>query len=123
MSTASLFDDNVSSRDLVRSLRIGGANDDAVLPESMVWQSYLELQRRGHDGATTLFLGALRNLHSRRSVAGSSLPSVDGLIDEHRLTDDTMLSELWKAYKKCIRTHRTGPAGQLLKEIELHLAK
>ena len=34
---------------------------------------------------------------------------------------DSFLADLWKAYKKCIRNNRTGPASQLLKEIEEHL--
>jgi hypothetical protein len=123
MTEGSLVDADMPSRELIRALRIGGTADADVMPESVVWQSYIELQRRGHDGATDLFLGALRNLHSRRSIAGSSLNSNDVLVEEHRLTNDGMLSELWKAYKKCIRSHRTGPAGQLLKDIEQHLQR
>ena len=61
---------------------------------------------------------ALKSLHSRRSIAGSQLPDDDTQPEEHRMIEDAYLGDLWKAYKKCIRTHRTGPASQLLRDIE-----
>ncbi len=123
MSTEILVDDTMTSRDLVRTLRASASRCGDFLPESMVWHAYHELVKRGHDNADELFVGALRSLHSRRSVAGSSLSINDAYMEEHRLADDGVLAELWKAYKKCIRTHRTGPAGQLLREIEDRLAQ
>ena len=72
----------------------------------------------GEPNAGELFIRALRSLHSRRSIAGSTLPRSDMLPDEHRMSEDLYLADLWKAYKKCIRTHRTGPASQLLRDIE-----
>lgn len=118
MSIASIVDDTMSSRDLVRTLRISASRCGEVMPESVLWHAYVELRKRGHDEASALFVSALRSLHARRSVSGSDLPVDDRLVEEHRLVDDPMLGELWKAYKRCIRNHRTGPAGQLLKEIE-----
>lgn len=118
MSVASLIDENMSSRELVRALRVGISRCEDAMPESLAWHAYLELRNRDHDEADDLFMTALRNLHRRRSLAGSSITTHDPLIEEHRLTDDVLLGELWKAYKKCIKNNRTGPAGQLLKEIE-----
>lgn len=118
MSMVSLIDESMTSRELVRTLRISASRCGEVMPESVVWHAYHELSRRGHDDADTLFVSALRSLHSRRSIAGSDLSVNDTFIEEHRLADDGVLAELWKAYKKCLRTHRTGPAGQLLREIE-----
>jgi hypothetical protein len=111
-------DADSTSRDLVRTLRTGASRCTEVMPESVVWRTYLELNRRGVPEADRLFIGALRSLHSRRSMAGTDLSLNDEHTDEHRLTDDALLGELWRAYKKCIRSHRTGPAFQLLKEIE-----
>jgi hypothetical protein len=122
MSEVSLVDDTVSSRDLVRTLRVSASRCGDMMPESLVWQAFIELRRRGHEGASTLFLDALRTLHKRRSIAGSDLSTNDALMEEHRLANDQLLGELWKAYKKCLKHHRTGPAGQLLKEIEERLA-
>ena len=106
-----------TSRELIRNLRVARAPQD-VLPESVAWQTYLELKRRGEPDCERLFINALRNLHSRRCVAGVDLPTSDGLTDEHRLVDDPFLGSLWKAYKKCIKNNRTGPASQLLRDIE-----
>lgn len=92
-----------------------------VLPESVAWQTFLELRRRGEPDATRLFLAAVRSLHSRRSIAGVALPVDDPMTDEHRLTEDSFLADLWKAYKKCITANRTGPASQLLRDMEDHL--
>ncbi len=117
----SLVDADWSSRELVRNLR-AIPTDDGVLPESVAWQTYVELRRRGEPEAGRLFMAAVRSLHSRRCIAGVELPTADGLPDEHRLIDDPFMADLWKAYKKCIKNHRTGPAGQLLRDMEEHLA-
>jgi hypothetical protein len=123
MALSPVIDESVSSRDLVRALRVGASRlEEDVMPESVAWRSYHELCRRGYPDAGELFLGALRTLHSRRSMAGSSLSTSDPHSNEHRLTEDALLAELWKAYKRCIRNNRTGPAQQLLREIEDRLA-
>lgn len=117
----SLVDASRTSRELVRDLRaIPGGHEG--LPESIAWQTFIELRKRGEPEATRLFLSAVRNLHTRRCIGGAALPTDDPLPDEHRLTDDSFLADLWKAYKKCITNHRTGPAGQLLRDLEQHLS-
>lgn len=121
MTVSSYVDADVSSRELVRTLRTGAAGVREMMPENVAWHTYHELSRRGVPEADRLFVSALRRLHSRRSVAGSSLPTHDADTDEHNLTEDRMLAELWRAYKKCIRNQRTGPAISLLKEIEERL--
>lgn len=118
MDVLSLVDANAPSRELIRNLRLTRSTSDNVLPESIAWQTFIELRRRGEPDATRLFLQAVRNLHARRCIAGVDLPTGDSLPDEHRLVDDPFLADLWKAYKKCIRNNRTGPAGQLLRDIE-----
>ena len=115
-----LVDTGSPSRELVRNLRVVQSSL-GVLPESVAWQNFLELQRRGEPDAVRLFLLAVRSLHSRRCIAGVDLPTEDPLPDEYRLSDDAFLGDLWKAYKKCIRNNRTGPAGQLLRDMEEHL--
>jgi len=120
MELASLVDGKSSSRELVRNLR-AIPTGPGVLPESVAWQTYVELRRRGEPDASRLFVSAVRALHARRCVAGVDLPLEDPLTDEHRLIDDPFLADLWKAYKKCIRNRRTGPAGQLLRDMEQHL--
>jgi len=117
---STLADGALTSRDLIRQIRVI-PTDAEVLPESVAWQTYLELQRRGEPRAGDLFLHAVKNLHSRRCIAGAALPTMDPNPDEHRLTEDTFLADLWKAYKKCIRNNRTGPARQLLADMEEHL--
>jgi hypothetical protein len=116
----SLVDSSRTSRELVRDLR-AMPSPDGVLPESVAWQTFIELRKRGEPEATQLFLKAVRALHSRRSIAGVVLPCDDTLTDEHRLAGDPFLADLWKAYKKCITAHRTGPASQLLRDMEDHL--
>ncbi len=123
MTAVSLVDESMSSRELVRTLRVSASRCGDLMPESVVWHAYLELTKRDHENSDELFVSALRSLLSRRSVAGSDLSIKDTLIEEHRLANDGLMSELWKAYKRCIKNHRTGPAGQLLKEIEDHLMK
>ncbi len=116
-----------ASRDLVRTLRTQhrwttGDSPDA-LPESVLWQCWLELRRRGDERADELFLKSVKTLLRRRSTGHVELPNVDAHPDEHRLSEDPMLAELWKAYKRCICAQRTGPAGQLLRDIEAQLTQ
>lgn len=94
------------------------AEASPALPESVLWQTWCELRRRGEEGADEEFLRSLKTLHRRRSLGGLGLPSEDLDTDEHRLVHDPMLAELWRAYKKCICGQRTGPAAQLLQDIE-----
>lgn len=116
-----LVDISGSSRELLRNLR-SIQTGDGVLPESIAWQTFVELRRRGEPDVHKLFLTAVRSLYARRCIAGTALPLDDVSPDEHRLTDDTFLAEMWKAYKKCITNRRTGPASQLLRDMEEHLA-
>ncbi|MEQ1500580.1 MAG: hypothetical protein ABMB14_00045 [Myxococcota bacterium] len=115
-----LVDAGSSSRELVRNLR-AIPTGEGVLPESVAWQTFIELRKRGEPEASRLFMSAVRSLHSRRCIAGVALPCDDTVPDEHRLTDDAFLADLWKAYKKCITNHRTGPASQLLRDMAEHL--
>lgn len=118
-------DPNATSRELVRTLRTQHrwtAEDEVeVLPESVLWQCFLALRSRGDERAEELFLKSVKTLHRRRSIGSVDLPCEDHHPDEHRLVEDPMLAELWKAYKRCICAQRTGPAGQLLRDIEAQL--
>ena len=98
----------VETRQLIRRLRRPG-DDPQGMPESTLWQTWLELSRRGEAQATPLFLSSLKALHRRRSVGAAELGVVDPDPNEHRMTDDPYLGELWKAYKRCIAASRTGP--------------
>lgn len=119
-SVSGLVDANSSSRELLRNLRAIHMESES-LPESVAWQTYMELKRRGEPDAGKLFLSAVRALHSRRCIAGAALSCNDRSPDEHRLTDDAFLADLWKAYKKCITNNRTGPASQLIRDMAEHL--
>ena len=121
MQATSLVNTGENSRSLMQLLR-RGVDDDGVLPESVAWQVFIELKKRGEPRAARLFVGALRSLHSRRSLAGATLPVTDSCRDEHRLSDDPFLADLWKAYKKCIEYRRTGPMSQLLRDIETQVS-
>lgn len=127
MSVASVFDQSSSDRELLRKLRRGASQsvDADVMPESMAWHIFLELRRRGNGRATPLFLDTLRHLHKRRSIGSVPLSSIDVMPEEHRLVEveDPFLADLWKAYKRCIQNNRTGPASQLLRDIEEQLTK
>lgn len=125
MTSASFLAPEIESRELARRLRSGLVDDadEGVLPESRAWRLFLELRRRGEPDAARMLVSALRVLHTRRSMAGAALPTDDAQTDEHRLIEDPFAGELWKAYKKCIRTQRTGPAAQLLRDLEVHLCK
>jgi hypothetical protein len=121
-----VFDPSTPSRQLFRILRSQPDRlvaDQGVLPESVLWRIFCELRRRGEPEVDDLFLRAVRTLHQRRSGGGASLPTDDIDTDEHKLCDDPFLGELWKAYKKCICRQRTGPAAQLLRDIEAQLNK
>lgn len=127
MSAAAVFDRTSTDRELIRELRRGASSkqDVDVMPESVAWHVYLELRRRGNGRAGPLFLDTLKHLHTRRSIGSVDLMSEDGMPDEHRLVEveDPFLADLWKAYKKCIQHNRTGPAAQLLRDIEEQLNK
>ena len=121
---AAVLDTHTPSRHLIRVLRrqpdLHG--EDVELPESVLWRAYCELRRRGEDRASEHFLRSVRKLHRRRSLGSVALPVDDLHTEGHRLVDDPMLSELWKAYKRCICSARTGPAAQLLNDIEAQIA-
>ncbi len=108
------------TRDLVRMLRTPPEAANR-LPESVCWQVFLELKRRGEPDATPNFLGGIRSLHRRRTLGASALPVVDRDPDEHRLATDPYLGELWRSYKRCLCANRTGPAAQILREVEQQL--
>ena len=127
MSWSVPVDTEAPSRVLLRMLRrqpdlldVSGAD---VLPESILWRCYVELRRRGEPGAERDFLHSIRTLHRRRAIGGAQLPTQDPDPGEHKLVDDPMLAELWKAYKRCICNHRTGPASQLLNDIEAQICQ
>ena len=120
---ASLSDLSAQPSRALRRLLRGQPEGEAGphLPESVLWATFLELRARGEDDATSAFLRSLKTLHRRRTMGSPTLPCTDTRQDEHKLVDDSMLGELWKAYKRCICAQRTGPASQLLRDIELRL--
>jgi len=112
------------SRELIRTLRTQPDwhhGPTEVLPESVLWRCFIELRNRGDARADDLFMRSVKQLHRRRSIGSVELPSEDHHPHEHRLIDDPLLAELWKAYKRCICAQRTGPAAQLLRDIEAQL--
>jgi hypothetical protein len=117
MSELPLIDFSVPTRDLVRLLRVPPLTA-AGLPESVIWRVFIELRRRGEPDAATSFVTALRTLHRRRTMGAADLSLVDSEPDEHRLAEDPYLGELWKSYKRCLCANRTGPAAQILREVE-----
>ena len=119
------IDSSAPSRQLVRVLRNqpDRMGDDDVMPESVLWRAFCELRRRGDDRAAHHFLRSMRTLHRRRGLASTNLPVNDTWPDEHKLVDDALLGELWKAYKRCIKAQRTGPAAQLLNDIAAQLGQ
>jgi hypothetical protein len=124
---ASPVEGNLQTRDLLRMLRRPptGAPDqdeDPGMPESYLWTVYMELRRRGEPQATQYFLSSLKSLHRRRTLGAAELSFADPNPAEHRLAEDPFLAELWRAYKKCIQNNRTGPAAQLLRDIEAQLS-
>lgn len=124
MSGFAVFEPDCSDRELVRRLRAGTFSESGgVMPESLAWHLFLELRRRGEPTAAPVFIKALRDLHSRRSLGAVKLPNQDISTDEHRLIeqDDPFLAELWKAYKRCLQSNRPGPAAQFLRDIQERL--
>ncbi|MFT7520310.1 MAG: hypothetical protein ACI9MC_002455 [Kiritimatiellia bacterium] len=122
MSELAMVDDSLTDRELVRRLRAGATRlEPGIMPESQLWQMFIEVRRRGVPQANALFMQSIRALYRRRCLSGVHLSVDDVMLDEHRLVDDPYLGDLWKAYKKCIRCNRTGPAAQLLRDIEERL--
>ena len=118
-------DTEATSRELIRLLRSQPRLQKEgveLLPESVLWRCYVELRRRGEENVDGHFLRSVKALHRRRTTGAAKLPTRDLDPQEHKLVDDPMLSELWKAYKRCICNQRTGPASQLLRDIEAQLA-
>lgn len=119
------FDPDTPSRQLIRLLRVQPDRMDGsttLLPESILWRVYCELRRRGERAqAEDNFLRSIQKLLHRRTLNSADLPTEDPDVEEHKLVDDPMLSELWRAYKRCICGRRTGPAAQLLRDLEDHL--
>ena len=117
MNDAPLIDFSVPTRDLVRLLK-APPSGAGVLPESVLWRVFHELKRRGEPAAGSHFITGLRTLHRRRTLGAADLPLTDHDPDAHRLAADPYLAELWKSYKRCLCANRTGPAAQLLREVE-----
>ncbi len=116
--------EHASSRDLKREMRKSVRMDAGrytTLPESGLWSRYVELRKRGEGDADQLLLRGLRGILERRTYASSNLPVIDPDPNEHKLSDDPYLGELFKAYKRCVCTHRVQPASQLLRDIETQL--
>ena len=115
--------EGATSRSIKREMRMSTrrAAESTTLPESALWNMYIELRRRGESDADQLLLQGLKSILDRRSYSASKIPIVDPDPTEHKLVDDAYLGELFKAYKRCICTHRTQPAGQLLRDIETQL--
>jgi hypothetical protein len=122
VTDAPAIDPSAPTRDLVRLLKTPPDQPNR-LPESVCWQAFLELKRRGEPSAAPTFVSGVRSLHRRRTIGSSMLPVVDADPNEHRMADDPYLGELWKSYKRLLCANRTGPAAQILREVEqqLHL--
>ena len=117
MNEAPQFDYSVPTRDLGRLLKVP-PDTGTAMPESVLWRSYLELKRRGEPQASVWFVNGLRTLHRRRTLGNCELAVTDHDPEEHRLAEDPYLAELWKSYKRCLCANRTGPAAQILREVE-----
>lgn len=117
MSSLPSFDASVPTRDLVRLFRVPPHEDDGM-PESVLWKAFMELRRRGEPTAGSHFIAGLRSLHRRRTFGASELGLADPDPEEHRLAEDPYLQELWRSYKRAIANNRTGPAAQILREVE-----
>jgi hypothetical protein len=111
MNALAAIDASVPTRDLVRILRVP-PDQSLHLPESILWRAFIELRRRGEPQAASHFISGLRS---------SELAMEDTAPDEHRLAADPYLAELWRSYKRCLCANRTGPAAQLLREVEQQL--
>jgi hypothetical protein len=116
--------EGATSRTIKREMRVSTrqAAEATTLPESTLWNMYIELRRREDPDANQLLVQGLKSILERRSYSASRIPFVDPDPREHKLVDDAYLGELFKAYKRCICSHRTQPAGQLLRDIETQLS-
>jgi hypothetical protein len=117
MNELPLIDFSVPTRDLVRLLKVP-PNTREALPESVLWRVFIELKRRGEPDVGSYFINGVRTLHRRRALGTTELPVTDHDPDGHRLAEDPYLAELWKSYKRCLCANRTGPAAQILREVE-----
>lgn len=117
MVTLLQLDPSVPTRELIRLLRVPPQTGNAM-PESIQWRVFLELRRRGESGAALNFITAVKALYRRRSLGATDLVLADADPDEHRLAEDPYVGELWRSYKRCLLANRTGPAGQILRELE-----
>lgn len=117
MSSLPNIDGTIATRDLVRIFRVPPEGSDAM-PESALWRAFVELRRRGEPAAATGFINGLRSLHRRRALGAADLGCEDADPEEHRLVSDPYLAELWRSYKRCLSANRTGPAAQILREVE-----
>lgn len=117
MTTMLNLDSSLPTRELLRILRVPPFGNDAM-PESYQWQVYIELRRRGENSVGATFIQSVKALHRRRALGAPDLPVADGAPDEHRLSEDPYLGELWRSYKRCLSANRTGPAAQILRELE-----
>jgi len=117
------MNDGVTSRSIKREMRTSTrqAAESTTLPESALWNMYVELRRREDPDADQLLIQGLRSILGRRSYSASKIPIIDPDPQEHKLVSDAYLGELFKAYKRCVCSHRTQPAGQLLRDIETQL--
>lgn len=117
--------EQLDTRDLLRRMRRlsqSGSSPEGM-PEAALWRLFLELRRRGDGNAGALFIESLRTLHRRRGLRTAELPTRDPDPDDHRLAGDVFLGELWRAYKRCIQQSRTGPAAQLLRDLEVQVGQ
>ena len=107
---------DLATREIVRRIRRPPELD--TMPESELWVAFLELSRRCEPRAAHLFLQGLKGLLRRRAIGTGDLSQRDPDPSEHRFAEDPYVGELWKAYKRCISDGRTGPAAQLLRDLE-----
>ena len=116
--------EGATSRSIKREMRMSTrqAAESTTLPESELWSMYVELRKREDTDADQLLIRGLKSILERRSYSASKIPIIDPDPQEHKLVDDAYLGELFKAYKRCICSHRTQPAGQLLRDIETQLS-
>lgn len=116
--------EGTTSRSIKREMRMSTrqAAESTTLPESSLWKMYAELRRREDPDADQLLIQGLKSILARRSYSASKIPIIDPDPLEHKLVDDAYLGELFKAYKRCICSHRTQPAGQLLRDIDTQLS-
>ena len=115
--------EQVTSRAIKREMRMSTrrAAESTTLPERALWSMYIELRRREDPDADQLLIHGLKSILDRRRYSASNIPIIDPDPQEHKLVDDAYLGELFKAYKRCICSHRTQPASQLLRDIETQL--